>query len=456
MSTWRRATEPAGGEDSAGALSVSQLNRLAKGLLEEGIGEILLSGEITGFKSYPSGHWYFSLKDEDACVGAVMFAGRNRACRVRPTDGMQVLVRGRVSLYEKSGKFQVIADEMQPSGEGALFVALEKLKAKLHAEGLFDSARKRALPLLPRRIGIATSAAGAALRDVIKVLETRGARVDVVVAHCRVQGDGSAEEIACALRLLERLGGLDAIIVGRGGGSLEDLWAFNEEAVVRAIAASTVPVISAVGHEVDVTLADLVADVRAATPSQAAEIVCASAEVIVGRVETARRRLAQSARAACREVRVRLAAADSIQLNRLLRGAVESRLQRTDELRSRLERSLRQGLRSRALVLGGLTRRLAPGSLRQVVRRRRQIAEERGRVLASATRRLVEKRRERMLRAQRALHALSPLSVLDRGYAVLLTDAGRAVRAASDVGTNEELTARLAKGRLRVKVTRQD
>ena len=435
------------------ALSVSQLNRLAKGLLEDGIGEIMLTGEITGFKSYPSGHWYFSLKDQDAVVGAVMFSGRNRACRLRPTDGLQVLVRGRVSLYEKSGKFQVIADEMEPAGEGALFVALEKLKARLMAEGLFDEARKRPLPLLPRRVGVATSAAGAALKDVLKVLQSRGARVDVVIAHCRVQGEGSAGEIACALRLLDRAGDLDAIIVGRGGGSLEDLWAFNEEEVVRAIAATSVPVISAVGHEVDVTLADLVADVRAATPSQAAELVCASAEQIVARVESARRRLGQAARAGCREARMRLMPADSDHLRRLLRGVLESRAQRADELRSRLERSMRQGMRVRAALVAGLGRRLSPGSLRQVVQRRRQMAGDRERLLLTAMRRLLERRRERLLRATGSLHALSPLRVLDRGYAVLLTDGGRAVRASSEVSQGEGLTARLRQGRLRVKVT---
>ena len=439
---------------ASSALSVSQLNRLAKGLLEEGIGEILLSGEITGFKAYPSGHWYFSLKDQDAVVGAVMFSGRNRSCRLRPMDGLQVLVRGRVSLYEKSGKFQVIADEMEPAGEGALFVALEKLKTRLAAEGLFDPARKRALPLLPRRVGIATSAAGAALRDVLKVLQSRGARVDVVIAPCRVQGDGSAGEIACALRLLDRLGDLDAVIVGRGGGSLEDLWAFNEEEVVRAIAAMSVPVISAVGHEVDTTLADLVADVRAATPSQAAELVCASSEQIVARVESARRRLGQAARAGCREARMRLIPADAEHLRRLLRGALETRAQRSDELRARLERALRQGLRTRAVLLQSWGRRLSPSGLRQVVRRRRQMADERERLLAAAMRRLLERRRERLLRATGSLQALSPLRVLDRGYAVLLTEGGRAVRAESEVSKGQSLTARLAAGRIGVEVTK--
>lgn len=449
----RQAIESGGGAEPQRALTVSQLNRLAKGVLDEAIGEVLLTGEITGFKAYPSGHWYFSLKDEDAVIGAVMFSGRNRNCRMRPVDGMQVLVRGRVTIYEKSGKFQIAVDDMQPAGEGALFAALERLKARLAAEGLFDEDRKRALPLLPRRIGIATSPTGAALKDMLKVLQSRGARLHVVVSPCRVQGEGASEEIAAALRRLDALGDLDAVIVGRGGGSLEDLWAFNEEPVVRAIAAMSVPVISAVGHEVDVTLSDHAADVRAATPSQAAELVSASAEEVAAAVETLRRRLAQAARAASREARMRLVRADQSQLSRLLRSALESRAQRADDLRARLERVARQSMSSRRLVLEGLRRRLSPSHLRQVMRRRREMVLERSRALESQARRLVERAGERLRASDRALHALSPLRVLDRGYAVLLTDGGRAVRASDEVARGQALAARLASGRLRVTVT---
>lgn len=434
------------------ALSISQLNRLAKGLLEEAIGEVWLTGEISDYKAYPSGHWYFTLKDAESAVGAVMFSGRNRACRVRPVNGLQVLVRGRVSLWEKTGKFQVVVEELQPAGEGALFVALEKLKARLLAEGLFAQERKRALPRLPRRVGIATSTAGAALRDILKVLHSRGSRVHVVVASCRVQGEGSADEIACALARLDALGSLDVVIVGRGGGSLEDLWSFNEEAVVRAIAAMSVPVISAVGHEVDVTLADLAADVRAATPSQAAELVCASFDELSERVAGARRRLAQAARGTCGEVRARLAASQPSQLLLLLRGAVESRAQRTDDLRARLARTGRQLVRSRRAELDGLSRRLSPVSLRGVVQQRRRLADDRQRALVAAARRLVQRKGEALGQLVRAREALSPLAVLERGYSVLLTEQGRAVRAAREVSRGQPLVARLHEGSLTVSV----
>ncbi len=438
------------------ALTVSQLNRLAKDLLEQGIGETWLTAEISGFKAYPTGHWYFSLKDENSSISAAMFAGRNRSCRIRPQDGMQVLVRGRVSLFEKQGRYQILVDEMQAAGEGALYAAYEKLKARLQAEGLFAEDRKRPLPLLPRRIGIATSSAGAALRDILKVLESRRTRVSVVIAPCRVQGDGSADEIAAALRRLDALGDVDVVIVGRGGGSLEDLWAFNEEPVIRQIAAMSIPVISAVGHEVDVTLSDLVADRRAATPSQAAEIVCASADDVAEHVRATSRRLAQAARATCREVQLRLVPAQPDRLRLLLRGTVESRLQHATELGDRLTRSLRQLVRARRLELGATTNRLSPASLRQVMMGRRQLVTERERELAGLVRRALERRRERVTARLGALQALSPLAVLDRGYAVLLTDAGRAVRSAGEVTIGETVTARLSRGRLGLTVNERN
>src|SRR5437867_3235119 len=259
-------------------LTVSELNALARGLLEEGLGTVWVEGEISNLRRYPSGHTYFTLKDAESQVAAVLFRGNAAALRFRPGDGLKVLARGRVSLYEPRGAYQVIVEALEPAGLGALQLAFEQLKARLLAEGLFDAARKRPIPLLPRRIGIVTSPSGAAIRDILKVLSRRFASLGVVLAPARVQGAEAAGEIVAGIAALNRLAGLDALIVTRGGGSLEDLWPFNEEAVARAIAASAIPVISAVGHETDVTIADLVADLRAPTPSAAAEVVVGSRE----------------------------------------------------------------------------------------------------------------------------------------------------------------------------------
>ncbi|HKQ97893.1 MAG TPA: exodeoxyribonuclease VII large subunit, partial [Candidatus Polarisedimenticolia bacterium] len=271
-------------------LTVAELNALVGELLRESLPAVWVEGEISNLRRYPSGHTYFTLKDDQAQVSAVLFRGQASWLKFRPEDGLKVIAHGRVGLYEARGGYQIVVERLEPAGLGALQLALEQLKARLAAEGLLDPARKRPLPLLPRRIGIVTSERGAALRDILRVLERRFAQVGVVIAPARVQGDGAAEEIAAAIAALNRLGGLDALIVARGGGSIEDLWAFNEEIVARAIAASAVPVISAVGHETDVTLADLVADLRAPTPSAAAEMVIVSRREIVDRLASLRTR----------------------------------------------------------------------------------------------------------------------------------------------------------------------
>src|SRR5205085_8835204 len=267
-------------------LTVSELTSQVRGALENRFASVWVEGEISNFKAHTSGHWYFTIKDEGAQLRATCFRGINRAIRFRPADGLQVRVRGRLTVYEPRGDYELIVEGLDPVGAGALRVAFEQLRARLAAEGLFDTALKRPLPILPRRVGVVTSPTGAALRDILHVLTRRTRTVHVLVAPARVQGAGAAREIARAIALLnthQRAAlahkrfdeTVDAIIVGRGGGSVEDLWAFNEEEVARAIRASAIPVISAVGHETDVTIADFAADVRAATPSAAAEIVAA-------------------------------------------------------------------------------------------------------------------------------------------------------------------------------------
>jgi exodeoxyribonuclease VII large subunit len=438
--------------EGAGALTVSQLNRLAREILEEGFPDVWVRGEVSRFLAHASGHWYFTLKDEGAAIKAAMFRGANRAMRFQPTEGMQVLARGRVSIYEQQGSYQIVVEHLEPAGEGALFAAYERLKRKLAAEGLFDRERKRPIPRLPRRIGIATSTSGAALRDILKVLQARGARVSVVIAPCRVQGDGSAEDVARALRLLDSLGDLDVVICGRGGGSLEDLWAFNEEFVARTIYEMSVPVISAVGHEIDTTIADLVADVRAATPSQAAEMVCESADVLRRQTTTALSRLRQALRSQLADTRGRLALVGPERLASRLAAHVERLSQHVDNLLQRLVRATLHEVRRRRLVVDGLVGRVSPEHLRAVARGRRERRRALVAQLGAAARLRVAAKRERLRVLVGTLEAISPEAVLERGYAILQRADGRVVRAWSDAEVGDSLRARLSKGALTVDV----
>ena len=275
-------------------ISVSELSARLRGLLEESFAEVWVQGEISNGRMWNSGHYYFTLKDAGAQMKAVIFRSALRYLKFKPQDGLSVTVRGRISVYEPKGEYQLVCEYLEPQGLGALQLAFEQLKKKLAAEGLFDETRKRPLPALPRRIGIVTSIDGAALRDIVRVLRRRYPNAHLVVAPTRVQGEGAAAEIARALRLVARIDHVDVVIVGRGGGALEDLWAFNEEVVARAIAACPIPVISAVGHETDVTIADFAADLRAPTPSAAAEIVVRQKDEFVAYI----RRLTQQLRGA--------------------------------------------------------------------------------------------------------------------------------------------------------------
>src|ERR1051325_5088234 len=262
------------------ALSVSELTAEIKILVENRFVDVWVEGEISNFKRHSSGHWYFSLKDEGATLRCASFRMQNRLIRFTPEDGLSVRARGRLSLYEARGEYQLLVESLEPVGVGALQLAFEQLKRRLDADGLFDIGRKRELPILPRTIGVVTSPTGAALRDIIRVLTRRNEAVNILIAPARVQGEGAAEEIAAAIENLNRQPEVEVIIVGGGGGSIEDLWAFNEERVARAIHASRVPVISAVGHETDFTIADFVADLRASTPSAAAELAGREREAV--------------------------------------------------------------------------------------------------------------------------------------------------------------------------------
>lgn len=274
--------------------TVSELTRQVRGILEGNFGEVWVAGEISNFRSPGSGHFYFTLKDEAAQLLAVMFRGANAKLAFKPEDGLKVVCHGRLSVYEARGQYQIIVDACEPKGIGALQLAFEQLKKKLQAEGLFDPRRKKRLPFLPQKIGVVTSPTGAAIRDILNILGRRFPDIGVLLVPVRVQGDGAAGEIAEAIQALNARDDIDVMIVGRGGGSLEDLWAFNEEAVARAIFASRIPVISAVGHEIDFTIADFVADVRAPTPSAAAELVVPRKEDLGAQVAELSRQLHQA------------------------------------------------------------------------------------------------------------------------------------------------------------------
>src|ERR671914_822815 len=288
-------------------LSVSELTASIRGTLEKGFASVWVEGEISNFRPHTSGHWYFTLKDEFAQLRAACYRSSNQRIRFRPEDGLQVRARGRVSVYEQKGEYQLIVETLEPVGAGALQLAFEQTKKRLQAEGLFAAELKRAIPYFPRRIGVVTSSSGAAIRDIINVVSRRTRTVHLLFAPARVQGEGASHDIVRAIRFLNEHharavregrydGGIDVILVGRGGGSAEDLWAFNEEAVARAIRASVVPVISAVGHETDFTIADFAADVRAATPTAAAEIVAEREDEVASYVESLTHSLVHSVR----------------------------------------------------------------------------------------------------------------------------------------------------------------
>jgi exodeoxyribonuclease VII large subunit len=434
--------------------TVSRLNREVRVLLESGLPSLWLEGEVSNLSRPASGHLYFSLKDEQAQVRCVLWRSGALRTAVAFRNGLQLLVRARVSVYEPRGEYQLIVDYAEEAGEGALRRRFEALKARLQAEGLFDQALKRPLPRFPRRIGVVTSPSGAAVRDVLHVLARRFPAVPVRIYPVPVQGEGAAEKIAAALALASRRQDCDVLILARGGGSLEDLWAFNEEIVARAVRACAVPVIAGVGHEVDFTIADFASDCRAPTPSGAAELAVPDAAEWTARLQ-------RDARALCAAAAGRLARhRDRIGwlAGRLQQGHPGNRLkqhgQRLDELELRLRRAVASGLERRAGRLERLCSRLAaraPGPRVQACRE--AVAGLAGR-LRSATRQGLALRRGRADSASRALHAVSPLATLGRGYAIATRAAdGTILRDAAAVPAGEDIDVRLARGRLRARVT---
>jgi exodeoxyribonuclease VII large subunit len=460
-------------------LSVSELTAQVKRLLEKSVGSVWVTGEITNLRAQSSGHMYFTLKDAGAQLSCVLFRGEAVMNRSVLQDGQKLLLQGDVTVYEARGQYQLIVRAVELQGVGALQIAFEKLKQKLVAEGLFAPERKRPLPKYPQRIGLVTSPTGAAIRDVLHVVQRRNPGLEIILAPCRVQGEGAAEEIAAAIRLLNefsshisegrvirvpdsaegrvlgtrvtrRSGELDLILVTRGGGSLEDLWAFNEEAVARAIFESVVPVVSAVGHEIDFTISDFVADARAATPSAAAEIITegvfASREFVAGAPELLRRKIRQRLEGATEDfqrVQGRLARLHP-------RRRLNESSQRLDDLQTGLLRCAKQGARDRAVAWRNLTDRLLRVRPAQLLHHRRESLVMSRRRLRELMHVGLRNGQNRFKTMEARLRLLGPEQVLTRGYSITMdAESGRIVRRAQDAQPGQKLRTRVKEGEIR-------
>lgn len=431
-------------------LSVEQLNLQIKQILEGQMHLLWVRGEISNFKKHTSGHFYFSLKDAKSQISAVMFRGNNARLKFLPQDGMEVIVRGKISVYEPRGGYQIVCDMMEPVGAGALQKAFEQLKAKLKAEGLFEPQRKRPLPAFPRHVAVVTSPTGAAIRDILNILKRRAPGVLVTVVPTIVQGEGAAIKIAQALLLAQQLNDVDVIICGRGGGSIEDLWAFNDEALARTIAECRVPVVSAVGHEIDFTIADFVADLRAPTPSAAAELVAKSTTELTQRVMALQRLLEVSWRKYFHQVQQKL----QLTARRLVdpqKRLIDLRL-RNDDLVSRLEFATSRYFEQRRNRLERARGRLVDPKLlvRQLVK---DVDNAHGR-LVKAMALQFERKGNRTNRLMQVLDGLSPLRVVDRGYSLVLKGK-EVVKDSAQVQVADRLNIRLAKGDLEVVVEKK-
>jgi exodeoxyribonuclease VII large subunit len=411
-------------------LTISELTRRLQEVLEERFPAVWVEGEISNFRPSAAGHAYFTLKDSESQLRAVLFRSRGRRVRFEPADGLHVLAFGSIEVYPQRGEYQMVVELLEPKGLGALQLAFEQLKARLSAEGLFDQGRKRELPRFPRKLGIVTSTSGAAIRDMLRVIGRRFGELHIVVAPCRVQGDGAAEEIAQGVRDLNLLGGVDVIIVARGGGSLEDLWAFNEETVARAIAGSKVPVVSAVGHEVDYTIADFVADLRAPTPSAAAELVVREKQAVVDSLAQLRARLERLASRPLRDLE-----------------------RRVDELTARLRREMRSELGRAEHRVALATRALrASDPVARVARDRHRLENLQAKLVTALTRRR-DRARYALQTVVGRLDSLSPLAVLGRGYSLTRTATGEIVHGPAQVRVGDAIRVLLQRGSLDARVS---
>jgi len=438
--------------------TVGELTEQIKDTLEGEFFALHIQGEISNYKRHQSGHWYFTLKDSDAQLRGVFFRQWNRLMRFEPENGLEVRVRGRLTVYEPRGEYQIAVETMEPVGVGALQLAFEQQVRKLALEGLFDEGHKRPLPLLPQRVGIVTSPVGAAVRDMLQILERRNRGVHVLITPVRVQGTGAAREIADAIRLLNQHSKrstekIDVIIVGRGGGSMEDLWAFNEEQVARAVYESEIPIVSAVGHETDFTIADLVADYRAPTPSAAAEIVVRDAAELSSRVEELRSNLRRGI--AYYLLRQHSALRDLIESRGFAQTATSilALAGRCRELEARATNALKEDLRQETVRLHNAQRRLLTADLRAPLAVKSARVENLTQRLYRSIQRTLDRQQHRLALTAGKLDALSPLSVLGRGYALVKDESGHLVSRASSVKQEQFLRLRFEDAEIGCQVT---
>ena len=436
--------------------SVAELTARISTVLATQFSNLWVEGEVSNFHPAQSGHLYFTLKDAKAAVKCVCFRSQAMRLKFRPEDGLKLIVRGSISVYEPRGEYQIYVEHIEPAGLGALQLAFEQLKKRLEAEGLFDEARKKPLPLLPSRIGVVTSPTGAAVRDIVRILRRRFPGLHLIVYPVRVQGDGAAEEIVAALKYFNRKQLVDVILLARGGGSIEDLWAFNEESVARAIAACTIPVVSGVGHETDFTIADFVADVRASTPSAAAEIVVKSRQEFRRHLMELEHKISQRTRYLLLEYRHHLKELTTHIGFRRLEDLLRRHRQQTDELTSRLGVALEgriERLRHRYTIAGT---RIASFDLRARIRTLGLRLVQRSTELGVRMERFFVGKIQQLERLQVQLEERSPLRVLQRGYAICTDADGNVVSAAEQVAIGAEVNVQLARGRLGAEVRRRD
>lgn len=432
------------------ALSVSELNHQARHLLEASFMQVWVEGELSGFSRPSSGHWYFSLKDRKCQVRCAMFRGANQRIQTLPKEGDQLRIRGKVTVYENRGDFQIICEHLEPAGLGALQQAFEELREKLRLEGLFDHERKKPVPAMPRHIGIVTSPTGAAIHDILTVLARRCPGIPVTLYPTAVQGKAATASIVEAIGRAEAHGRADVLIIGRGGGSLEDLWCFNEESVARAISACSIPTVSAVGHEVDVTIADFVADLRAPTPSAAAEKISPDQSVWVRQLSEKQLRLAATMRRTLKITATRIE--ELAGRLRDPRRELQDKAQRLDDMEQRLAGAFHRRLEKDRTRAAHLQQRLALQSPARTLAQAETGVLHLQERLSAGIHQTLRQRRERLEHTAQTLNVVSPLATLGRGYAIVHREDGSIARRASDLKPGDPITARLGEGRIEANV----
>lgn len=425
--------------------TVTELNSQIRATLDEQFQDLRVSGEISGLRLAQSGHAYFTLKEQESQIRCVCYRSTYRYLKFKPQDGIAVIARGRIDVFEPKGEYQLLVDALDPQGHGALQLAFEQLKQKLRLEGLFEAERKRPMPKYPRRIAIVTSPRGAVISDILNVLERRFPGLQIRLFPAQVQGEGSVEEICRAIEHFSRTPWADVLIVARGGGSLEDLWSFNSEAVARAIAASAIPVISAVGHETDVTIADFVADLRAPTPSAAAELLCCTREEVLAKIAGCEGRMAQLLRYRLSLSARRLGQQGTERATSLLHRQIGRNLQHTDEKEARLRDAMRYRMAANLARLAVLESRLRFHDIRPRLAQDRSRLERSSGAVSQLVMLQIARRRQRLETAAAKLGQLNPLRILDRGYALVHSEAGL-VKGPADAPPHTEIRIRFAAG----------